>query len=139
MPPSSRRPPRPAGAPKAPTLSASDGTGGLKHCGGAAWRPLRRTSSAPKLQPLPSGQSRGTPLPDPRTAMEVFRAGPWSVRRLQEPSILIYVHTEEQRVQMEPPEEVLHALQLGLDGDCYVESTMLDAEVILGSNKPPIA
>merc|ERR1719507_2151640 len=138
MPPSSRRPPRPAGAPKGPNFSASDPDRGLKLTGGSAWRPLRRTSSAPRLQPLPSGQSRGTPLPDPRTAEEVFRTGPWSVRRLQEPTILIYVHTEEQRVQMEAPEEVLQALQLGPDGVCGVESSTLAAEGVPGGLDQPM-
>jgi len=138
MPASSRRPPCPAGAPKGPAFSASDGTEGLKHSGRAAWRPLRRTSSASKLQPLPTGLSRGTPLPDPRTAEEVFRTGPWSVRRLQEPSILIYVHTEEQRVQMEPPEEVLQALQLGPDGVCGVESSTLGAKGVPGGLEQPM-
>lgn len=42
--------------------------------------------------------------------------GPWSVRRLRDPEILIFVHVEEQRVEVQPPAQVLEALQLDANG-----------------------
>jgi len=50
-------------------------------------------------------------------AEEVFRVGVWSVRKLAGPdSRLFFVHVEEHRVEVQPPQEVLSALHLHSDG-----------------------
>lgn len=52
---------------------------------------------------------------DPARATEVCRVGAWSVRKLGNFG-LIYINTEENRVEVQPPPEVLHFLHLDADG-----------------------
>lgn len=127
--PPNRRPPKPGGPPKgpAPLQRGSGGDSGAPKPQSATWR-MRQTASTPKLQPLQS--KRGGSLPPRRQkgpslsedpiicgAEEVYRVGPWSVRKMPGPDVrLIFVHTKERRVEVQPPPEVLAALHLHSDG-----------------------
>lgn len=47
-----------------------------------------------------------------RSGEEVLQVGPWSVRRLEGDSGLVFLNEEEGRVEVQPPPEVLEALEI---------------------------
>eukprot|EP00930_Biecheleria_cincta_P100516 TRINITY_DN92149_c0_g1_i1.p1 TRINITY_DN92149_c0_g1~~TRINITY_DN92149_c0_g1_i1.p1 ORF type:complete len:315 (-),score=57.14 TRINITY_DN92149_c0_g1_i1:223-1167(-) len=60
-----------------------------------------------------------------RSGEEILRVGPWSVRRLQGESELglIFLNMEEERVELQPPLQVLEALDIAQD-ECECEPPM---------------
>lgn len=113
-----RRPRRTASMPRLTPIAASRSMQGpsLRAASGECSQKSRPDFMA-ATDPYPLGPFSSSAMDFALSAEEVFRVGPWSVRRIDDAEVgLVYVNEAAVRIEVQPPPEILDALDLDVNG-----------------------